>query len=31
MMIEFGFQKINPVEDDIIIQEEDLSFTKGIH
>ena len=27
-MIEFGFQKINPVEDDIIIQEEDLSFTK---
>jgi tRNA1Val (adenine37-N6)-methyltransferase len=28
LMIEFGFQKSNPVEDDIIIQEEDLTFTK---
>ncbi|MEP7169648.1 MAG: methyltransferase [Bacteroidota bacterium] len=28
LMIEFGFQKTNPVEDDIVIQEEDLSFTK---
>lgn len=28
LMIEFGLQKIKPVEDDIVIQEEDLSFTK---
>jgi len=28
LMIEFGFQKTNPVEDDIVIQEEDLSFTE---
>ncbi|MEO5572756.1 MAG: methyltransferase [Bacteroidia bacterium] len=28
LMIEFGFQKANQVEDDIVLQEEDLSFTK---
>lgn len=28
LMIEFGLQKSNPLEDDIVIQEEDLSFTK---
>jgi tRNA1Val (adenine37-N6)-methyltransferase len=28
LMIEFRFQKTNPVEDDIVIQEEDLSFTR---
>lgn len=28
MMIEFSFLKINSIEDDIVIQEEDLSFTK---
>ena len=28
LLIEFGFQRTNPVEDDIVIQEEDLSFTQ---
>ena len=28
LMIEFGLHKINPVEDDIVIQEADLSFTQ---
>lgn len=28
LMIEFGLQKVKPVENDLVIQEEDLSFTK---
>lgn len=28
LLIEFGFEKITPVENDMVIQEEDLSFTK---